>query len=1027
MKTLALAAGRGFTAPAAGSRLTAAFLAAAAVLAIGAVRPAPAAASTPAAGSGVTSAPAVSGRGPALLDAAAGRRLLSAAPPAARDGAKAAGSILELAGVIVADFEPGAGVDDAAAAATAAGARISAASPWWADDPDHPLARLRLLFFPVDVDAGEVAAAVAAAPGVRWAEPCMAHTVSATPDDPLAADQYHLPMVRAAQGWDLARGEWNPVLLAVIDAGIDIDHPDLAPNVQLNPADPPNGLDDDGNGFVDDHRGWNFAAGNDDPGALAAATPQAVMHGTHVAGLAAAVCDNGLDIAGLGWNGPVLCVAAGSAVADNVVAFGFQAMLYAAERGARIINCSWGRPRTTSRLEVEVLEYLRTLGVLVVAAAGNEGGSEPFYPAAYPGVLAVANVTADTLRNSSSNYGDWVDMAAPGTFILSLAAGDGITRLSGTSMASPLVAAAGALLAGLRPELDPRQMGLQLRVSSVPVPSDGIAGQRGLGHGLLAVDRALLWRGPGLWIEDLAVEDRDGDGFVSAGESMTVRPVWRNILDRATGDVDVRVYYAAEDGGGSDGPEPVPAGGFTLPPVPAGGQPVAPAALVLTPEGGLPPGEKIRLLWEWEDPLADPPYGDRQLIEVAGPPLGVDSTEGEIDFTLAGNGRLGFHGRGGGDGEDGIGVRYSPLAAQHGAVASTGLLFEGALIVGTGPDRLSDGARFAPDGDYHRHWQAPTFSDLPAPAATYVLSGGQRLHAARASYADSGAPSPLGLRVTATALAPEPEVYPGTALVLLEIRNEGTGGLSGLRAGWFLDWDLPESGDLAVVGPNTTARDAESGLALTWRDSDPGGLTVAADLLSADGAPAVVRLIDNVAGADWNIYDGYSEAEKWDSLLGEAAPAEVGGTDVSQILSLGPFALAPGDSLRCVLLLAAGNSRGQAVANAGGGRGLAALVLSESLWRTDGAFGTVGAPYPNPASGMVRIDVEGNHLAPWRLMVYDLRGRLVHAGEEFLAGGGGTLVWDCLDRDGRPAPSGSYLIEVSQPGSARSAKFTLLR
>jgi len=961
------------------------------------------------------------------LDAAGGRALLCATPLVSDSATlRAAGSAEELVfgGVAVLRLTPGTAIEKVAADS---GLDVLALAPWWSDAAGHPLSSLQLLFFADEISPAAAAARIEAVAGVEWAEACRAHRVSALPDDPRIADQTYLEMIRAAAAWDLARGEWNPVAVAVVDAGIDIGHPDLAANVLLNDLDPLNGFDDDGNGFIDDHRGWNFAVGSDDGAALADATPSGVAHGTHVAGLVSAVADNSLDVAGLTWNGPILCVSAGSAVADNVVTFGFQGILYAAERGARIINCSWGRQLTKSSLEAEILDYVHSLGGVVIAAAGNDNQPYPFYPAAYRNVVAVASVGADSLRYFTSNYGDWVDLAAPGVDLLSLDAGEGVSSLTGTSMATPLVSAAAALLAGLRPDLTTAQVVLQLRVSSSAFPGSSSGEELGIGHGILSVESALGWDGPGLRIVDIGVVDEDGDGFVGAGEVIELRPVWSNLLGPASGPIAVTLALAAESGILVQDGIIADVASVVLPPVPAGGSVTIDAPIVVVVSDDLPIGAGIALRWDWTDATAEPVYRDMQITSLVGPPLTLDLLAGEIDLSLPGNGRLGFRGNGGGDGSDGIGVRYDPINSQQGVEAAAGLLFEGAFMAATGPDRVSDAARYASNGSYHRYWNPETAADLPRTLPRLLLAGGQELTALRSYFSDSEAPSPLGLRVTATALAPDPELYPGLSLLLISMANRSGQDIVGLRAGWFLDWDLADSGPVHLIGPNSTARDSESGLALTWRDSDPLGLTVATDLVGVGSGPAGLTLIDNAAGADWNIYDGFTDQEKWDSLVGELDPPAVGGTDVSQVLELGPFDIAPGDSMRCVLLIAAGGSRAMALENAGLGRGLAQLVLAETQWQTLPVPRTIGAPYPNPANGSVSVDVSGNHLAPWRMMVYDLRGRLVHRAESMLPGGNGTLSWNCLDRNGRPAASGMYLLTVEQPDIREKAKFTLLR
>ena len=242
--------------------------------------------------------------------------------------------------------------------------------------------------------------------------------------------------------WDL--GTSTSIVTAVIDTGIDYTHPDLAANIWRNTDElSGNGIDDDGNGFVDDVRGWDFVNNDSDP-------MDDNGHGTHVAGTIGAVGNNGVGVTGVAWNASIMPLKfldqAGSGSLSNAI----KAIQYARVNGAKIINASWGGGGFSSALQSAITQFI-TSGGLFVAAAGNESTNNdvtPSYPANYPGVISVGASTRTDTRASFSNYGSNVDVFAPGQSILSTLPGNRYGSLSGTSMATPQVAGALALLWG---------------------------------------------------------------------------------------------------------------------------------------------------------------------------------------------------------------------------------------------------------------------------------------------------------------------------------------------------------------------------------------------------------------------------------------------------------------------------------------------------------------------------------------------------------------------------------------------------
>lgn len=309
---------------------------------------------------------------------------------------------------------------------------------------------------------------------------------SAVPNDPRVGEQWALDAIQAPVAWDVPLA--TPVTVAVIDTGVDLAHPDLAPAAWTNPAEVPgNGIDDDGNGYVDDVHGWDFLHKDgsifDDPAEDA--------HGTHVAGIVAAGRNDGFGVTGVAGNARIMAlkfVGGGGGTAGDAIA----AIRYARDNGARVVNASFGGPY--SQALCDAVAEAAASGVIVVAAAGNDGvdiDGSPRVPAMCPeaSVISVAASTAaDGLAPFSNRGVVGVDLAAPGEFILSTVPGGGHDTWSGTSMATPHVAATAALVMGQNPALTPARVHQTIVDTADRVP--GLTGATATGA-RLDVARAL--------------------------------------------------------------------------------------------------------------------------------------------------------------------------------------------------------------------------------------------------------------------------------------------------------------------------------------------------------------------------------------------------------------------------------------------------------------------------------------------------------------------------------------------------------
>jgi subtilisin family serine protease len=305
---------------------------------------------------------------------------------------------------------------------------------------------------------------------------------SFVPDDPRYPELYGLARIGAAQAWDVSQGQG--VVVAVVDTGLDRAHPDIDANAWVNPAEiPSNGVDDDGNGYVDDWRGWDFVGVNHEAPVPDNEPDDVHRHGTHVAGTVAAEGNNGLGVIGAAWRARIMPLKGLDDSGSGGDAGLAEAIVYAADQGADVINASWGR-RGASQVVGEAIDYAHALGVVFVAAAGNDGDeSSNHFPASFPNAIAVSALDAEDQLAEFSNFGFKVDLSAPGVGILSLQASTGdYFPLSGTSMAAPHVAGVAALVLARHPELTSDQVRQILRASATDLGPAGKDAQYGYGR-----------------------------------------------------------------------------------------------------------------------------------------------------------------------------------------------------------------------------------------------------------------------------------------------------------------------------------------------------------------------------------------------------------------------------------------------------------------------------------------------------------------------------------------------------------------
>jgi hypothetical protein len=327
-------------------------------------------------------------------------------------------------------------------------------------------------------------------PNIEYAELVPMDYLLEVPNDTLYSFCQHLPQIMAEEAWALFKGEQSDstVIIGICDTGTNYNHEDLFGNLWQNLAEDANdngtvmiwddslkkyvfdpgdvnGIDDDGNGYIDDFIGWDFVE-DYDMDTQGNNPDDYNNHGTHVAGITSGVTNNKLGIASASWNVKYLPTSHSSPNFNNILR-GFEGIVYLAQMGCDVINCSWGGGGY-SQTGADAISYASSIGSIVVCAAGNSNSYEDFYPSAYPKVISVSSVASSDKKAGYSNYGRCVDISAPGGDnsvdggIMSCVKNGGYMKFQGTSMASPVAASVIGYLKAYRPNWTNEQIITQI-------------------------------------------------------------------------------------------------------------------------------------------------------------------------------------------------------------------------------------------------------------------------------------------------------------------------------------------------------------------------------------------------------------------------------------------------------------------------------------------------------------------------------------------------------------------------------------
>lgn len=407
------------------------------------------------------------------------------------------------------------------------------------DASQAELSRIFELRFSDAFEPDFVAQSFASAPEVQYAEPVYLIPYHAIPNDPRFPEQEHLPQIFAPQAWDVTKGSAS-VIIAVVDTGVDWDHPDLAANIWVNTKERLDGIDNDNNGYIDDIRGWDFVDNATSPavGEDANTPDNNPMdfdgHGTYVAGLAAGVTNNAVGIGSVGWNCKIMPLRVGwrQSNGEGVGRSDWmaKAFIYAADNGASVINLSYG----SSEVVGDAARYAYNKGALVVTSSGNDNtSSTDSFLNTLPFVINVAALSDKDKKANYSSFGPWVTVSAPGGDIFSVNPAGLLTtsfnntyaRVRGTSFAAPLVAGLAGLLKAQNPQARPGDILIQIveTADHIDALNPGYEGR--LGSGRINAFRAVTEKvvaEPRLSILQVIIDDQttgNNNGRLESGET----------------------------------------------------------------------------------------------------------------------------------------------------------------------------------------------------------------------------------------------------------------------------------------------------------------------------------------------------------------------------------------------------------------------------------------------------------------------------------------------------------------------------
>jgi len=857
-------------------------------------------------------------------------------------------------------------------------------------------------------------------PGVVYAEPHYILRTQVMPNDPLigqaGADYYSALTIDSA--WETTTSS-SDIVIAIVDSGTDYTHADLRGKQWRNPTPGLAAtLSPVLRQVVNDTIGWNFwdSGPINNPVQNADPKPNGSSHGTHVAGSAAANTNNGIGIAGSGFNSSYMIVRAGGTVADpTAIGYGYPGILYAALNGADVINCSFGGSNY-SNFGADVVRFATSLGSLVVAAAGNTNTETAFYPASFPEVLSVASVASTNARSSFSSFSFDVDVMSRGTSVLSTIPGGTYALNSGTSMASPIAAGIAALVRHKNPTWSPARVRQHLRAtanSSVYSLNPATFAFR-LGNGLIDAHRAVTTSLPGLEVRNVAFLGGTGRKL-AMNETGTIAFTLVNHGAPTSSGLSVNAIAMRS------GMEAAMSG-----PVTAGVIATGDSVRVSIP---------IRILASYDftfTPLvrltfSDPSntYSDFHITNYTNF-LYDEVNVNRVRTSFATNGTIGYENSSSGTG----GVGFMPTIDKAGTLTQLeSLLYEAGLLVtfnGEGGSYVVNQVRSGATAD--AHFRPTSAFNTTQPGLIADVDG-------TAMFNSSGYPNAPKLDIRQDVFAFDDTDLNRTVFVKYTVKNMSSELMRSMRVGLFADWDIGN------YDANSVAYSASDSILYVVSPTETSDYPFIA--IVPLGAVSTAFAIDNgyngpIDSLRFGTYfslndaalDGFTRKEKLAAMTAGRVRTSVTNADVASLVATGPFMVDPNQEIVAGFVLAFGETLPILQSQ------VAAARAKQLFNVTPLGFGASGPPwierpteigllpnYPNPFNPTTTIRFTVRSLGNVDISVFDVLGRQVaQVADRRFAQGEHRVTFDAS-----ALPSGQYLIRMVTGGQVYTRKITLLK
>ena len=702
---------------------------------------------------------------------------------------------------------------------------------------------------------------------VLYAEPYFNYRPLYIPNDPEAnpttGNQTYLSAIKAYDAWTIESGD-STITIGVLDSGIDFDHPDLATQIAYNIDDPINGIDDDNDGLVDNYYGWDIADGDNIP--LSDFDP----HGTQVSAMSSARVNNGIGMAGTGFKSKVLPIKIFTS-SGNQFRYGYEAIALAADLGCKVINLSWGAEGAYSQFGQDVINYaVLENDAVIIAAAGNTNDDLDFYPASFDNVLSIAASDMSDNKTFFSTYSHNVDLVAPGIDIFT-ATNDGgyVSGLSGTSLSSPLVAGAAALVRARFPDLNALQIAERIRVSADDIYSVGSNGSYSgkLGKGRLNMLRALTDVSPSIRLDTIFYTNGEGS-YAFREDTLSISIQLKNYLDEFnSGTVTIS----------SESPY-VTIINNTLSVESLGTLETTnnfntPFQVKLSSD--LQPNETISFRLDYNDGV----YSDFEYFEIQSSPSYYNVASGNLIFTTTSDGDMGFDEL---DYENGVGVKFngSMVSENIGPILS----FSKDLVIDNAPNELVNGEKDS-DFDVYENLKSYNINYVPVDVRS-TFSNGDTIRIEQKSLANG---------------------IDNFIIQEYRIINLGNSDLSNFTLSIFSDWNLGNQ------NYNEAGWSGVDKLGYIHDGTTYVGIALLSNQDSVYSAINNKNFNGNTADIPTNITDSVKHSHSSNGIFKTQAGEINGGNDVSHLLGAHINNLAVKNSTKVAFAIVAGSSLAELV------------------------------------------------------------------------------------------------------------------